>query len=65
LKLAVNRARQRVIKFELKANRIQKTVLDSLTYAAGKLWNIANYERRNWTNDGDKNIPTGLIKRRD
>jgi putative transposase len=57
LKLAVDRARQRVIKYELKTNRIQKTVLDSLTYAAGNLWNIANYERRNWTNDGDTKYP--------
>lgn len=57
MKLAVNRARRRVIRFEIKTNRIQKTVLGSLVYAAGKLWNIANYERKNWTNEGETKYP--------
>ena len=35
--------RQRIIRFELFTNKAQGIILDSLTYAAGKLWNVANY----------------------
>ena len=58
MKLSSNEnARQRVIKFEINTNNTQKIVLDSLAYAASKLWNVANYERRCWTNDGDTKYP--------
>jgi len=49
--------RQRIIKFELSANKVQAIILDSLAYAAGKLWNVANYERKCWTNDCEINYP--------
>ena len=39
---------RRVISFEYKPPFKQNAILSSLTYAASKLWNIANYERRNW-----------------
>jgi len=42
---------KRVIQFELNPNREQKIILDSLTYAASKLWNIANYERKSRTKE--------------
>lgn len=32
-------------------NKQQSIVLNSLTYAARKLWNVGNYERQNWTKD--------------
>jgi len=49
--------RQRIIRFELSTNKVQGIILDSLTYAAGKLWNIANYERKCWTNDSGIKYP--------
>lgn len=49
--------RQRIIKFEISADKAQGIILDSITYAAGKLWNVANYERKSWTNDGDTKYP--------
>lgn len=41
-------ARKRVISFEYKPSSTEEIVLSSLTYAASKIWNIANYERKNW-----------------
>lgn len=49
--------RQRIIKFEISADKAQGIILESLTYAAGKLWNVANYERRCWTNDCGTKYP--------
>lgn len=49
--------RQRIIKFEISADKAQGTILDSLTYAAGKLWNVANYERKCWTSDSGIKYP--------
>jgi len=49
--------RQRGIQFELNPNYIQKIVLDCLTYASSKLWNTANYERRNWTRESGVPYP--------
>ncbi|MGI6584567.1 MAG: IS200/IS605 family element transposase accessory protein TnpB [Gracilibacteraceae bacterium] len=57
-KIRINFERKhRVIKFELNPNYIQKIILSSLTYAASKLWNIANYERMNWTKESGKIYP--------
>ncbi len=39
---------KRVISFVLKPNKNQQIILGCLTYASSKLWNIANYERKNW-----------------
>lgn len=49
--------RQRVIKFELTPDKTQKIVLDTLTYAASKLWNVANYEIMNWTRESGVPYP--------
>ena len=49
--------RQRIVKFEISTDKTQGIILDSLTYAAGKLWNVANYERKCWTNDDDTKYP--------
>jgi putative transposase len=49
--------RRRIIGFELSANKVQGIILGSLTYAAGKLWNVANYERRCWSNDSGVKYP--------
>ena len=46
---------RRIIKFEVAVGKIQGIVLDSLTYAAEKLWNVANYERRSWTKESGEN----------
>ena len=49
--------RRRIIGFELSANKVQGIILNSLTYAAGKLWNVANYERRCWSYDSGMKYP--------
>jgi len=43
--------RQRVIQFELNPDKRQSIILNSLAYASSKLWNIANYEIKNWNKD--------------
>ena len=42
-------SRQRIIHFELTTSKQQFLILQSLTYAASKLWNTANYEIKSWT----------------
>lgn len=41
-------AQQRVIQFQMNPTKEQGVILDCLTYAASKLWNVANYERKQW-----------------
>ena len=48
---------KRVIQFELNPNHAQRIILDSLTYAASKLWNIGNYERKSWTKESGRPYP--------
>jgi putative transposase len=38
----------KAIYYEIKPSKAQSAVLSCLTYSASKLWNVANYERRNW-----------------
>lgn len=40
---------KRVISFEYKPPINNGIILSCITYAASKLWNIANYERKNWS----------------
>ncbi|MDD2504566.1 MAG: transposase [Clostridia bacterium] len=49
--------RQRIIKFEISANKAQDIILGSLTYAAAKLWNVANYERKGWSRESGEKYP--------
>jgi putative transposase len=49
--------RQRVIQFELNPNKAQDIVLNALTYAASKLWNVANYERMQWKKESGNPYP--------
>ncbi len=41
----------------IRPNEIQAIVLGCLTYAASKLWNVANYERKNWKKDSGEPYP--------
>jgi len=41
----------------IRPDKTQAVVLGCLTYAASKLWNIANYERKNWDKDSGKPYP--------
>lgn len=50
-------SRLRVIQFQLTPNKTQKIVFDLLTYASSKLWNVANYERINWTEESGISYP--------
>ena len=52
-----NNMRQRIIKFNISASKSQDIILGTLMYAAGKLWNIGNYERRCWTADNGLKYP--------
>ena len=43
--------------FVYKPNNETNIILSQLGYAARKLWNVGNYEKRNWTKDSDKPFP--------
>ncbi|SHF49822.1 putative transposase, partial [Caldanaerobius fijiensis DSM 17918] len=49
--------KQRVIQFELNPDKKQSIILNSLTYASSKLWNVANYEIRNWDKGSGQKYP--------
>jgi putative transposase len=49
--------KQRVIQFELNPNKKQNIILSGLTYASSKLWNVANYEIKNWSKDNGQKYP--------
>jgi len=49
--------RQRIIKFNISADKTQDVILGTIMYAEGKLCNIRNYERRCWTDDCGLNYP--------
>lgn len=48
---------QRVIQYDFKPNTGQGIILGCLTYAASKLWNVANYKRVNWTIESGLKYP--------
>jgi putative transposase len=48
---------KRVFSFEFKANQKQQMILRCLTYATSKLWNVGNYERKNWTKESGDPYP--------
>lgn len=58
------KVRMRVINFELNPDKRQKIIIDALTYAASKLWNIGNYERRNWTKESGQKYPDWFEQKR-
>lgn len=49
--------KQRVLQFELNPDKKQGIMLGCLTYAASKLWNVGNYERKCWTSDSGLPYP--------
>jgi len=49
--------RQRTLHFVFKPSIKQGVVLDSITYASSKLWNVANFERKAWTEASGKKYP--------
>jgi putative transposase len=57
-------SRQRVVNFELKPNKEQDIILGCLTYAASKLWNVGNYERRSWTRESGIPYPDWFLQKR-
>ncbi len=58
------KGRMRVIDFELNPGNIQGIILDALTYAASKLWNVGNYERKNWTKESGNEYPDWFLQKR-
>lgn len=57
LKKSKINCRQRTLHFVLTPSAKQGLVLNSLTYASSKLWNIANFERKTWTEGSGKKYP--------
>jgi len=49
--------RRRTLHFVFEPSIKQEVVLDSITYAASKLWNVANFERKAWTAASGKKYP--------
>lgn len=49
--------RQRTLHFVFEPSIKQGVVLDSITYASSKLWNVANFERKAWTEAIGKKYP--------
>lgn len=45
------------IKQTINPNQKEKIILDSLSYSAYKLWNVANYEKRNYKSLGFSSFP--------
>lgn len=43
--------------FIYKPNKANKIILNQLCYASSKLWNLANYEKRNWTKESGTPFP--------
>jgi putative transposase len=58
------KSRQRIVSFELKPNKEQDIILGCLTYAASKLWNVGNYERRNWTSESGIPYPDWFLQKK-
>lgn len=56
--------RKRIISFELDPNKEQAIILGCLTYAASKLWNVGNYERKNWTKDSEMPYPDWFLQKK-
>ena len=52
-------------KCTINPSKNQKIVLNSLTYATRKLWNVANYERKQWTKDSGLPYPDWYDQKRD
>lgn len=42
---------KKVSYFTYKANRTNQIILYHLCYASRKLWNVGNYEKRNWSKE--------------
>ena len=57
-------SRQRILSFELNPNKEQDIILGCLTYAASKLWNAGNYERKNWTRESGIPYPDWFLQKR-
>lgn len=55
---------RRVISFDFKPNKNKEIMLKSITYATWKLWNVANYERKNWTNESGKEYPNWYVQKK-
>ncbi len=50
--------------FVYKPNKETDLIISQLGYAARKLWNVANYEKRNWKKDGGEHFPDWYIQKK-
>ena len=54
----------KAVYYEIKPTKTQSAVLSSLTYSASKLWNVANYERRNWDKESGEEYPNWYVQKK-
>lgn len=54
----------KAIYYEIKPSKTQSVILSCLTYAASKLWNVANYERRNWDKESGETYPNWYVQKK-
>lgn len=54
----------RAASFIYKPTKVNATILAHLGYATRKLWNVANYEKRNWRKEGGTPFPNWYHQKR-
>ena len=54
----------KAIYYEIKPSKTKSVVLSCLTYSASKLWNVANYERRNWDKESGEEYPNWYVQKK-
>jgi putative transposase len=48
-----------------KPSKEVNTILTQLGYAARKLWNVANYEKREWSKESGTSFPNWYIQKKE
>ena len=51
-------------KTSIKISQEYSNIIGHMCYAASKLWNVCNYERRHYKELGRKSILTGIIRKK-
>ncbi len=51
-------------KTTIKVSPVQANIIGHLCYASGKLWNVANYQRRCWTKDSGEDYPNWYVQKK-
>lgn len=49
----------------IKVTEVQANIIGHLCYASGKLWNTANFERREWSKDSGEEYPNWYVQKKE